>query len=247
MGQAVVRLLFISFFSCFCVAAIVFGLRMVTKDRYFQPFDHPLNSSSNWTVAMNALSPNIKPPSEEQILIAGAQVQQLADQSLVLWPKHYILTNGQNKFLAQIQPEDWAQLAPESLSLDQFLLNNALRPIFLEVNHPQILNVKAFYEKIKSSRDNDNVLIQTSSQGLKNSLKKLDPRWLYGATTAELGKFRLMSAFFLETTLETTYDFAVADEFTDRQISELNKRHIRPLVKFENKLVTAQPALQSDQ
>lgn len=236
---AVVRILFIGFLSVFGIGAALFGLRTLTQNQSYPDFPHPMKNQKIWQILWVPTAG----PADGSSFIAGAQLQQLADESLVLWPTHYIKVNNKVRFLGQISPEEWKKLQPESLSFDEFLNKYSNQAIFVEVNHPKILDIGAFYEQIKNSRNDNRVLIQTSSQSLKTSLKRMAPTWLFGATTAEQGKFRLLSSIFLESLVETTYDFITLKNFTQMQLDELKKRHIHPLKFQDQSIVTAQLAL----
>ncbi len=243
MGQAFVRIFFIFFCCVFLAGTLIYGINRMAPDQY-PTFEHPLRSGKPWVINYvydsNSEFPEIDSNANE--VIYGAQLQELSDESLVLWPEHLIQSNGKVQFLKQMDPKAWSE-SKNSMSFDEFLQKYSDKPIYIEINHPQVFNIQAFMDKIKASRSDNRVLIQTSSQSLKKNLKEKEPRWLYGANTAEAGKFKLFSALYMAPILTAIYDFIVLDSYTDVQIEELKKRHITPLVKSEKSLVSAKSSL----
>lgn len=242
MSLALVRIFTIFVVTILFVGSMIFVLNKMAPNT-FPEFEHSLKKSGDLTIEFVRKDSALFDPKTDITWIAGATLQQLSDQSLVLWPTHFINDGEKVRFITSIGPEEWETLAPQSLKFDEFLGKYDESPIFIEINHPTIFDVQAFYEQIKSSRSNDNVMIQTSSQSLKKLMKQREPRWLYGANTSEIGKFKLFSSIFLGSLVDATYDFVVLKKYTNEQLDELNKRHILPLLSRDDFIVTAQPAL----
>lgn len=242
MLLAFVRLLTIALVVIFSLFLAAFGVRYLGGTQDYADFEHPLKEQKFWRIEIIAGSPAEIP----EDLIVGGRVQQLADQNLVIWPQNHVNTDEGSRFLAHLTMEQWKQVVPDGLSLDDFRTRFADRPIFFEINLPQILNIEEFRRKLRGDRKDNNVLIQTSSQNLKKSLKKIEPQWLYGATTAEIGKYRFTTALYLTGIVEAAFDFIIMPSYTAEQLKDLDNRFIRALMfSDEDKIPTEELAVRS--
>lgn len=226
MLLAFVRLFTITAVVIFSLVLAALGLRFLGDSQRYSDFQHPMKEHGFWHIFI------IKDKSTRlpQGAFPGAKVQQLADQSLVVWPQNFVQHPDAARFLGQLNRDEWKTLAPQGFTLDEFLHEYANQPVLLEANLPHLRNAEAFRDKIRQARSDNNILIQTSSQSLKKSLKKLEPQWLYGATTAEIGKFRFTTALYLTGVVEAAFDFIIMPSYSDLQLKDLDARYIRALV-----------------
>lgn len=240
MQMPVGRIFIISIITLLWLVLAVMGLRKIGLNDQFQSFEHPLLKNEYWLVAWGG------DPTEHQAMtrasfkaaanlsdniILGASVQSVKGGKLVLAEKHFIFTDGELTFLSQLSFEEWKKANPDGLSLEEFLAEFPGRTLYLNFDRLNVLDTAQLVLSLKPLKERKRILVKSSPQGIKKSLKEKQPLWLYSNTTAEIGKLKVMLALFLEPIASLNADFFVDKSFNPRLLTEIRRRNKKAIFK----------------
>lgn len=236
MFKSILSLLAIIFVVLLLGTVGVLTLRKLGQEQQFAPLDHTLLNGGPWTIAFGG-DPSQGPAFSKQAfqaaaalspsMILGATVQQLSDETLVVYPTHYLTGGTDLQYLVRMNLEQFRTAAPDAPTLEEFLGIAKGHPIYLNVDRLIQAFVAKVAEEVSKSFADDQVLIASSSQPVKKYMKERKPLWLYGATAAEMGKLQLIGALYLEPILSIDADFVEADALPEHIREELRRRNIR--------------------
>ena len=234
MKYPVGRLVLIAVIAGLWLILAVIGLRSLGMSDNFQAYDHPLVKEDYWLIAWGGDETNAKAMTKTAFLnaeklhpdlILGAAVQSLEDGTLVIADKHFSYDGEEVVFLRRLTYEEWKSSNPDGLTLTEFVTEFSDRSLYLNLDRLNLMNHASLFKSLEPLHEKRQVLIKSSPQGIKKKLKEKQPWWLFSNTTAEIGKFKLMQALFLEPVASLNADFFVDKSFAPRLITEIHRRY----------------------
>jgi hypothetical protein len=247
------RLLGILIFVLLWGAAAIYGIRKIGLNERFSPLTHSAFTQSPWIIA----TPN---PTQKNIdhvyglganFIFGSKVQRTSDHIWVLSNATFVELDGVPKRIHQIDFKTWGQLHPNELNLESVLKQYKEKFIYLDT---RLIPPLQFSEFLKFIRDEKITGLLLNAQNRQNKLlaKKLEPFWLFEATTSELAAIKFLSSLYLESVSSQDADFYITDKYNVRIASEARRRQRRYLLKLDlppdhfdfssvDGIITAQP------
>lgn len=200
MLNAFGRLIGIAFFSIFGIFLAVFGMRWLGSGQNYAEIEHPLLSQPFLIVSTTPPAPPAEPYLIHWRLRLNAERQWQIEQSGNLTP------------------------LPKSLLLEPL---GGMAGYWLEVFDPTAKEeLQSLSEFVKKSGLEKAVVFSSSYQSIIREMRKLEPMWLYGTSTAEGAKIRFLNSVFLETIATIDADIVLVDKVNSaRLVQEIRKRH----------------------
>jgi len=235
MFSAFVRLVQIAISVLLVFFLAVLAVRhLAESERHAPPFEEGIFQAPKWVIAMAAQTKvelvedlNRTP----QKIIFGAKIERLADGSIVVAPGKFLIQNGKQLFLGQVDLGVWRKLNPMGLLLEDFLNLTGERPVYLQMSRMTRYDHKALTDALTKLPSKKEILIQSVNQSLKGALKETSPRWIFGNTIAELGKIQIFTSLGLGPLVNSDADFYVLQKRNDGIENELKRRYRKVLVE----------------
>ena len=233
MRMPISRLFIIAIIAMLWMALAIMGLRNIGMNDQIQAFEHPLLGKAYWLVAWGGDQSKYKSMTMPAFkaaaalnknIILGAAVQSLKGGQLVLADKHFIFADDKLTFLSRLSYDEWMGSNPEGVTLEEFIAEFPDRVLYLNLDRLNVLDSAQLHKTLLPLKENKRVLVKSSPQGIKKSLKEKQPLWLFSNTTAEMGKFKVMQALFLESIASLNADFFVDKSFSPRLLDEIRRR-----------------------
>lgn len=251
------RLLFISLASVFVVFILIFTTRMWGLGVVHTEFQHPFFSAGEKVVVVKASSASEIDSVAHSIpkAILWLDVKTTSDQKLIVFFKE--LSDKDMSFEAYRGPQSFAytyqQLAnqnPEVRLLRDLVSANPSQRFVLNIAD-NVENVHLWtVEALKGLNAEKRVILQSNFNVVMESIKKLEPMWLYGCSQADLMRFLTFESMWLLPATPFKGDVYIAPfqllkrpAFHESTVEELHRRHrkvlLGPLVnkaEFDNAL-----------
>lgn len=197
MLAAFSRLISIAIAVLFSAFLAVFGLRWLGSSQQYAPMEHPLLKWPFLTVAESL-----------NAAASGPWLQRL---------RLRLNAEREWQYLEEDQMRPLKDLKPAAGAVG----------VWLEVIDPTSADrLPALSEWVEAKKLDTAVVFHSAYQAINREMRKVEPMWLYGTSTAEAAKLRFLNSLFLETVASLDSDILVVDKFdSSRLAAEIRKRH----------------------
>jgi hypothetical protein len=222
MLKATGRLLLIAFFSLFWMCSIIYMLRYMGANQQYSPVEHPLMNQKKWPIA--ELQDPIGMGTSSPKLFLYLKLYLSRDSEWIVFEKNTVL--NQQKELRPLNALTASELDALGVpTLEKVLAANPGRTFLFYIEDSTVRAFDKIVSLVKKYNLGEKVLIGSNYQVVLSAVRKLEPMWLYGASTPELSKLRFFTSIFLEPLATTNSDFFIFSDIpNDRLVAELRKR-----------------------
>ncbi|MEK6554069.1 MAG: hypothetical protein AABZ31_02425 [Bdellovibrionota bacterium] len=244
MLKAFGRLFLIAFCSLFFMFLVISMLRMLGTSQQYSGIEHPLLNQKKWAFAEVQNEAQVQNLNPKVSLFLKLYLSK--DTEWIVAEKNFILSAEK-----KVQPLN--SLTAEELSgygvltLDKILTASPGRPALLYIEDSSVRAFDKITALVKKHNLAEKVLIGSNYQIVLTEVRKLEPLWLYAASTSEISKLRFFTSIFIEPLATTNSDFVVfTDEPNERLVDELHKRKKRFIYRPKDGIPNAEISHKSD-
>lgn len=250
MKKALLRLLFISLTSILWSVMIIFFLRFLGSQQTYRPLKHDLinfdtlqsDSPQTFYSIIEAPLPSIDvyrkivpqlihTPQKSELLKIDIYPTRKGEWVILSKKQFKVEKFGLKRVRLKSIEEIHADMIDptyEVIPLENFLKTFPKLRLAVEVHAQHDAPLEKISALFEQYNYDENLLILSQYEGTLRELKKTNPRWLYGSSSANLVKLNLMASLFLETLITMDFDVFVID-YDQQKPPVLNKRLIKEI------------------
>jgi glycerophosphoryl diester phosphodiesterase len=233
------RLFLIAAATFISMFLVVFVLRQLGLTTQHSAYSHPLIGEKRWVVAMGG-DPNFGPAYSRSALAAaaknnshyfiGLRIRATQDSEWVVYGSQNLadLTDTSGfiiqKNFNELKNVKYKNSSETLVPLDEAFSLIQKKPIYIIIDQPAGPHLEKLYSLIETNHAEERVVLSSQFMDTNLEIRKKSARWLTGASTSELAKFRFMSSILLETTTELAPDVFVLSKINTRMVDELIRR-----------------------